>query len=696
MRLDPLTPSATAANPAFHTPPPPQRTVWPDAVAYREAVQTPTVSLGEPGWKTATVAVNRQGLPVTYAGRFAVVFRATLQTGEKWALRCFTSPGADAKNGNGHAGVSRAMRYQLLAPHAARLPQLFVPFRYVERGINVGGSWYPVVAMQWATGTPLGQWIEKNLSAPDKLRRLCGVLSGVLAELEAAQMAHGDFQHDNLLISPTGDAVTLVDYDGLFVPELAGSPSPEGGHPNYQHPKRTPAHFGPGLDRFACLVLQTGLLALSHQPALWARFSDGESVLFQKSDFVDPSRSQVFHAVRAVAEESGDETLADSIARLEDACRSEAGETLLPGIAPVELPLPPMPVFAAAPLNQNGVQPTDGKSAVSDWWELQAASGQKGNGKSAVTAWWEMQAASGSGASAKSAGKWWEAGGVGASSFIGTKTAMTSASATGETFAFLERLYSKEIQTEEAKYALSARVSFLLYVVAVLFFVSFFLASKTSKGGGNLYWFSIISVMFVNAGSLSRSKWPRKKIHDELTAEITKMEGLAQARLDKVLHIYGGSKPVSASGGGATVGEYIADRLRQTNARAIVSDNRFQASTLRLLRESGIETVLDLQRRSHVPKVPPHTFHALQQWVRELESNFAAEYRKSGGAGTVASPQQTPQEAARLRDEAREFAREAARLKRERDLFPDVSFAAYWRKLIGLPDAAAKGRINVP
>ena len=697
MRSDVITTPSSATNPTYSAP---TRTVWPDAVAYREAVQTPSVSLGEPGWKTASIAVNRLGLPVTYAGRFAVVFRATLATGEKWALRGFTSPGADAAQTPGH--VSRAMRYKLLVPHAANLPHLFVPFRYVENGIKVGTTWYPVVAMQWATGTPLGQWIEKNLNAPDKLKRLCGVLSAVLGELEAAGMAHGDWQHDNLLVSDTGDAVTLVDYDGLFVPELAGTPSPESGHPNYQHPARTSAHFGPGLDRFACLVLQTGLLALSHKPGLWARFSDGESVLFQKADFIDPSRSPAFHAVRAVAQEYNDELLADTIARLEDACRTDAGETLLPAVAPAQLP--PAPQFAppSAPAQgpQNGTAATntaaDEKSATTIWWETQAqnaaAKTPAQNGKSAATLWWEQ--ASKTGSKPLSTAQWWQAANAPAQSVsISSANPMAANAAnTGETYAFLERLYLPETLTAEAKQLQQGRVG-LLMAMAFVLMMSAFIAEAVQ--GRRFHFAFPFFITFIFFRTMGISNWPRKKIYDELNAEITKMETLAKTRLEKVLITYGGTQAVPPSG--ATVGEYVADKLRQTNARMIVSNNRFQASTLRLLREAGIETVLDLQRRTHIPRVPPHTLHALQQWVHELEAVYADEYRKIGGAsGTSTPPRQTSQEAARLRDEAREFQREAARLKRERDLFPDVSYGAYFRKLVGLPEGTEKGRLNGP
>jgi hypothetical protein len=84
---------------------------------------------------------------------------------------------------------------------------------------------------------------------------------------------HGDWQHDNLLIAEGGTNVTLVDYDGVYVPEFAGRLSPEAGHPNYQHPDRTAENFGPGMDRFSCLVIQAALLSLAIEPGLWARFS---------------------------------------------------------------------------------------------------------------------------------------------------------------------------------------------------------------------------------------------------------------------------------------------------------------------------------------------------------------------------------------------------------------------------------------
>lgn len=293
------------------------RVYWPDAVAFREAIQNPGLALADPALAGASVVCNRLGLPVAYSGRFAVVFRLRTPAGD-WALRCFTQ---------GTGAAERARRYQAIARHLKGVGAPFVPFHYRERGIKIGPEWFPVVAMRWAEGETLGRFVERHRADAAALRRLCGTLTVLLRDLEAAGIAHGDWQHDNLLVSEGGGRLTLVDYDGLFVPEMAGRLASERGHPNYQHPARTERHFGVGLDRFACLALQTGLLALARDPSLWTRFNDEESILFKRADFSNPQRSPVFRAVRPLA--TADAALAEQMAKLEAACRAGEAAVLL-------------------------------------------------------------------------------------------------------------------------------------------------------------------------------------------------------------------------------------------------------------------------------------------------------------------------------------------------------------------------------
>ncbi len=247
-------------------------------------------------------------------------------------MRCFTTPARDDE---------RHARYQAIAARLAGLPDVFVPFRYHEQGIRVLGRWYPIVAMRWASGETLGRFVETHAQDASALRALARSLGDLLTQLEAQGIAHGDWQHDNLLVSDNGRRVTLVDYDGVYVPELEGGVSPEIGHANYQHPQRTSAHFGVGLDRFAHLVMQTALLALCRDPALWSRYSDGESLLFKRADFDRPHSSPVFRAVAALS--ANDVVLAESLARLELACASGPTEVLP---APVSIPVTPEPAVS--------------------------------------------------------------------------------------------------------------------------------------------------------------------------------------------------------------------------------------------------------------------------------------------------------------------------------------------------------------
>src|SRR5690349_16653820 len=76
--------TAASSNPLYSA-----RPFWPDAVAFREAIQSPQAVLSDPELQSAEVVLDRRGLPVAYSGRFAVVFRLRTADGD-WAVRCFT------------------------------------------------------------------------------------------------------------------------------------------------------------------------------------------------------------------------------------------------------------------------------------------------------------------------------------------------------------------------------------------------------------------------------------------------------------------------------------------------------------------------------------------------------------------------------------------------------------------------------
>jgi hypothetical protein len=654
-----------------------KRAFWPDAVAYREAVQTPHVALADPALQEAGISLDRRGLPIAYAGRFAIVFKLVAPNDEVWALRCFTTPGDDN-------GTTRATRYRLMQPHVDAHRTIFAPFRYIEKGIKVGTHWFPVLVMRWATGEPLGRWVERHRNDPVKLQTLCGALSELLVTLEAGGIAHGDWQHDNLLVADDGRRVTLVDYDGMFVPELDGQPNTELGHPNYQHPARTAEHFGPGLDRFSCLAIQTALLGLARDPGLWDRFSDGESLLFKRDDYRNPDGSPLFNELRAIAELDSDDTLADAIARLEDACRAGAMSTLLPAIAATETS-DDAPAYEPLTLSGTIWKPTTNgwvaeggtQSVGLDW--LQDHTGQSTAGRANVP---QNAAKAGPGG----IGRWWMVPEV-----------VTKVSATAQQpvmqrprrnvsvsvqpqdiFTYIEREKSEESFRTEIKHLWTWR--FGAGALAAFFALLIYAAARSAN------WFlPVYFAWILNYATLGYNRWPRKAIYDELTQEIDKMTQLIEERNRKIAEKGGLAVSTTGANGQAlsTVSEFVAEKLRQTSINRVLTLPGIHVSTLRQLRQEGIHNALDLQRRTNLPSIPPHQIAALQNWIREQESEAAATYRK-----TVGTTRSIPAEVSRLRHEVAEFERHVAHLKQERDQYPDVSVATYLRRLFGQEEVA--------
>lgn len=572
------------------------RSRWPDAVAYREAIQTPGIALGDPLLSDAQVHLNRQGLPLSYSGRFAIVFRLTDKGRGEWALRCFTTP-------EDRSLVGRSVRYALLAQHIDKLSDLFVPYRFVGRGIRVAGQWYPTLAMRWAEGTTLGRWVEKNRAEPEKLQTLARTLGALLTRLEEAGIAHGDWQHDNLLVSDDGGKVTLVDYDGMFVPEMNGYPSPELGHPNYQHPARTERHFGVGLDRFACLSIQTALLAVARHPALWEKYGGDESLLFTRDDFRAPGSSPVFAALRAQVELDQDEALADSLARLIDACHSGPESTLLPVISEE----PPQPLPGVAP---------DAASALiretRDFWARHEAD------PSATT------------------GRWWT-----------DEVNTVVASPVVDAPRFLLQLDDHVQRFREQSRLVAIRAA----LVATLALLAL----------GRNPMFLLPFAVFLIGGYFC---WPRRDLAGRLDLEIARMRQLIAERAARIQTHDRVASPQARRAAQLTLADYVADKLRQTPINRLLTATDINALTTRQLRELQIETALDLSRRSQLPQVPPHQVQALQAWCREREAEAADEYRRLVAAARGASVDvqrlqmeivEFEREIARLEDEKRRF-----------------------------------------
>ena len=296
----------------------------PDLVAYQVAVQHPGTAFGDADLRAATVTTTRLGLPRVAAGNFALTYQLS-QAGRRWAVRCFHRDAMD-----------RAKRYAAISQTLATIRAgPLVTIAYLPAGVRVDQSWFPITKMPWLDGRPFNRAVEASLGSPSALADLEQRFIALLGDLRKFGLAHGDLQHGNILVDPSG-ALKLVDYDGMFVPDLHAMRASESGDPNYQHPGRT-LQFNAELDRFAALVIVVALRVLAQAPNLWRTYNTDDNLLFRRTDFVSPDASALFRDLRA---QPATRDLAERFARV---CQSDYA--LVPTVADfLQVKVQPRPV----------------------------------------------------------------------------------------------------------------------------------------------------------------------------------------------------------------------------------------------------------------------------------------------------------------------------------------------------------------
>ena len=268
---------------------------YPSLEQYNEALQHPQLALVDPELKKGTIAKNGLGLPLALCGGFALTY--TVSTPKKYAVRCFH------KQSNALEGRYRAISSTLRALRSS----YFLDFDFQPQGVRIAGNSFPVVKMDWASGTTLGEFLEDRYRHKADLASLRASLLSLSSFLEAQGIAHGDIQPGNLMVSNGGRSLQLIDYDGMFVSDLRSFGSAELGHRNFQHPGRTTASWDVRLDRFSFIALALALRALESNPGLWAdTASDSDGVLFRANDFARPDQSSVLQKLLALPDLSAD------------------------------------------------------------------------------------------------------------------------------------------------------------------------------------------------------------------------------------------------------------------------------------------------------------------------------------------------------------------------------------------------------
>ncbi|WP_416050277.1 serine/threonine protein kinase [Cupriavidus basilensis] len=260
---------------------------YPTLEQYQEALQHPRVAFTDSELAAGFIQSTGLGLPLVISGGFALTYKVKAQN-RQFAVRCFHKEAKGLERR--YEAISRSLR--------ALKSQYFLDFAYQPQGVRVLGKVHPLIRMEWASGETLGEFLESNYSDAAKIGALQSSLQALAVYLEQHGIAHGDIQSGNLMVSPDGKRVQLIDYDGMYVPEAAQLGASELGHRNFQHPGRTSQQFDAKLDRFSFIQLNLALRALRADPTLWSRTqSEADAVVFRANDYAAPSSSLAFDAV---------------------------------------------------------------------------------------------------------------------------------------------------------------------------------------------------------------------------------------------------------------------------------------------------------------------------------------------------------------------------------------------------------------
>ena len=236
--------------------------------------------------------LDDHGEPYRSSGAFAVVFKMKdEQTGKCYALKCFT----EEQEG-------RAEAYRQIADELEFVGSSYITsVKYLEKEIFVDSSCeedeFPVLLMDWIDGETMETYIAENYQDNYAMAMLCYRFCKMAAWLRSQPFAHGDIKPDNIMVRPDGN-LTLVDYDGMFVPAMKGQKSPTIGTKDFSHPLRTVDDFDETIDDFALASIALSLKAISLKPSLLDEYGAADRLLFSAEDYRDLSKSTVLAALQ--------------------------------------------------------------------------------------------------------------------------------------------------------------------------------------------------------------------------------------------------------------------------------------------------------------------------------------------------------------------------------------------------------------
>ena len=257
---------------------------------YVEAVKSAEDNLNELAYLRPVL--DGSGNPVMSSGNFAVVFKmCSERDGSLYALKCFTKE-----------QTGRDESYKLIADELECVQSTYLAkVRYIDKELfvdtqNSDETEFPILLMDWVEGFTLDNYIRRNINDGYALDLLAYNFSRLAMWLLPQPFAHGDLKPDNILVREDG-SLTLVDYDGMYVPAMQGQKARELGSPDFRHPLRTETDFNEHIDDFPAVSILLSLKLIVQNPDLLNTYGASDRLLFSESDYRDLSSCAILKQV---------------------------------------------------------------------------------------------------------------------------------------------------------------------------------------------------------------------------------------------------------------------------------------------------------------------------------------------------------------------------------------------------------------
>ena len=220
--------------------------------------------------------LDNSGNPVMSSGNFAVVFKMKdVKIGKLYAVKCFT-----------REQEGRAEAYKQISEAISNIDKssYLLSVTYYEKELFVDSTQtdeteFPVLLMDWVDGLSLDAYTNKISDNKIKLEQLADNFQELVCWLLMQSLAHGDLKPDNILVKDDG-SIILLDYDGMYVPSMAGQFSRENGTPFYKHPLMKKTDFNSHIDDYAALKILLILKAMAVEYRYYDAFLKDDSQEF--------------------------------------------------------------------------------------------------------------------------------------------------------------------------------------------------------------------------------------------------------------------------------------------------------------------------------------------------------------------------------------------------------------------------------